>query len=380
MVNTTPDIYERLREYLDKMPVPFPATESGVEIRLLKKLFSEEEAALSLHLSALPEKASKIHGRINDSNLPLEIIEKRLQEMVKKGLIRGVKSRKNPSVTKYGRMPLAIGMFEAQVDQITKGVAEDFFDYEKEAFGEAILGQKTKQMRTIPLNVRIRPEFHVGNYDDIRKIIDRSPGPFAVMNCVCKQAKDVIGHSCKKTDDRESCILLEGGVQFAESLGVGKEISKKEVLNLVKKAKKDGLVLQPENTQQPHFICCCCGCCCGVLTAAKLYDKPSQFLHSNYFAEVDAAKCSLCETCLERCPMDALHQTDNHMEVNNDRCIGCGACIPTCPDHALALVQKENCYVPPASTMEMYKNIMVERFGWTGTIKIAAKAGLGMKV
>ncbi|MDZ7604214.1 MAG: 4Fe-4S binding protein [Cyclobacteriaceae bacterium] len=261
-----------------------------------------------------------------------------------------------------------------------RGVAEDFFEYEKEAFGEAVLGQKTKQMRTIPLNIRIKPEFHVGNYDDIRKIIDRSPGPFAVMNCVCKQAKDAIGHSCKKTDDRESCILLESGVQFAESLGVGKEISKKEVLNLVKKAKKDGLVLQPENTQQPHFICCCCGCCCGVLTAAKLYDKPSQFLHSNYFAEVDAAKCSLCETCLERCPMDALHQTDNHMEVNNDRCIGCGACIPTCPDHALALVQKENCYVPPTSTMEMYKNIMVERFGWTGTIKIAAKAALGMKV
>ncbi|MDZ7604215.1 MAG: hypothetical protein U5K79_01195 [Cyclobacteriaceae bacterium] len=97
-MNTAPDIYERLREYLDKLPIPFPATESGVEIRLLKKLFSEEEAALSLHLSALPEKASKIHGRINDSNLPVEYIEKRLQEMVKKGLIRGVKSRRNPSL------------------------------------------------------------------------------------------------------------------------------------------------------------------------------------------------------------------------------------------------------------------------------------------
>ncbi len=88
--------------------------------------------------------------------------------MVKKGLIREVKSRNNPSVVKYGRMPLAIGMFEAQVDQITKGVAEDFFAYEEEGFAAAVLGQKTKQMRTIPLNVRIAPEFHVGNYDDIR--------------------------------------------------------------------------------------------------------------------------------------------------------------------------------------------------------------------
>jgi Fe-S-cluster-containing dehydrogenase component len=112
---------------------------------------------------------------------------------------------------------------------------------------------------------------------------------------------------------------------------VGREISKAEVLQLISKAKKAGLVLQPENTQHPHFVCCCCGCCCGVLSAAKLFAKPAEYLHSNYFALVEAEKCGLCEVCLKRCPMDAFRRTNNHMEVSLDRCIGCGACIASCP-------------------------------------------------
>ncbi len=30
------DVYRRLQRELDKLPVPYPATESGVEIKLLK--------------------------------------------------------------------------------------------------------------------------------------------------------------------------------------------------------------------------------------------------------------------------------------------------------------------------------------------------------
>jgi hypothetical protein len=57
------DNYRRLQQHLDKHPIPYPATESGIEIKLLKSLFSEEEAEIALNLSTLPEKVSKIHKR-----------------------------------------------------------------------------------------------------------------------------------------------------------------------------------------------------------------------------------------------------------------------------------------------------------------------------
>ncbi len=104
-------------------------------------------------------------------------------------------------------------------------------------------------MRTIPLNIKIEPEYHVSNYDDITKIINDSPGPFAVTNCICSLAKDQLGQPCKATEIRETCILLEDGVEFAGNLGFGREISKKETLQLITRAKKIGLVLEPENNQ-----------------------------------------------------------------------------------------------------------------------------------
>jgi len=44
------DTYERLRERLDKMATGYPATQSRVEIKILKRLFTEEEAEFFLLL------------------------------------------------------------------------------------------------------------------------------------------------------------------------------------------------------------------------------------------------------------------------------------------------------------------------------------------
>ncbi len=378
------DIYRKLQQHIDKMPIPYPETKSGVELKLLKHLFTPEEAAIALCLSALAEPVEKIYKRVKKSALSIDEIEAMLDGLVRKGAIRRRTNREG--IKKYGKLPLAIGMFEAQVDQITKEYADDFFAYEKEAYTDAVLGTETNQMRTIPVNVKIDPEYKVSNYDDITKIIENSPGPFAVMNCVCRQARDAQGHSCKQTDIRETCILLERSVEFATNLDAGRIITKKEVLKILTQAKKAGLVLEPENTQHPNFICCCCGCCCGVLTAAKHYDKPAEFLHSNFYAEINETACDGCWSCIDRCQMDAINKMDvnfgdaSYAAINLDRCIGCGLCIPTCKPKAVKLIKKDVEIAPPENDKEMYKKIMFERFGVLGTLKIAGKAMLGMKI
>ena len=51
------DVYQELREHLDSLPGGFPPTESGVEIRILKRLFSPEEAELARYLKPKPATA-----------------------------------------------------------------------------------------------------------------------------------------------------------------------------------------------------------------------------------------------------------------------------------------------------------------------------------
>ena len=57
-------VYRQLQQHLDRMPVGFPATESGVEIRILKHLFTPVEAGIALELSALPEPLPVVYKRL----------------------------------------------------------------------------------------------------------------------------------------------------------------------------------------------------------------------------------------------------------------------------------------------------------------------------
>ena len=48
------EIYRKLAQRLDTIPNGFPATESGVELRLLEKMFTPEEAALAVVMLCMP--------------------------------------------------------------------------------------------------------------------------------------------------------------------------------------------------------------------------------------------------------------------------------------------------------------------------------------
>ncbi|TFH20810.1 MAG: 4Fe-4S dicluster domain-containing protein, partial [Bacteroidia bacterium] len=236
------------------------------------------------------------------------------------------------------------------------------------------------QMRTIPVNISMDPEFPVGTYDKARDIIDQSPGPYAVMNCVCRQARQKMGGNCKQTDIMETCFTLGDSARFMMAKGVARELDKEEMIRLVDRAEKEGMVLQPANTQSPEFMCCCCGCCCGVLTAAKKFPNPAEFLQTNFHASIDADKCTACEECMEVCQMDALVLVNSHTEVLRSHCIGCGVCLNVCAFDAISLLKTGKEVVPPLTSKEMYKKMMMERYGVLGSLKIMGKAALGKKI
>ena len=54
------DHYEKLALELDRIPNGFPKTESGVELKLLARLFSPEDAALASTLSLEPKSLKEI--------------------------------------------------------------------------------------------------------------------------------------------------------------------------------------------------------------------------------------------------------------------------------------------------------------------------------
>jgi electron transport complex protein RnfB len=353
---TEESVYRDLQKHLDELPVGYPPTQSGVEIRILKHLFTPLEARVATQLSLIPEPLSRIHARAGEKlGMSLPELERVLDKMVRKGTIltRGEHGEKC-----YGNAMLVVGMFELQVDRMTKGFARDMQQYLDEAFGHELFRSRTPQLRTIPVHKSIAHGRSVSTYDDVRQIIDAVQGQIAVANCICRQGKDVLGTGCNHTSLRETCLIFDAMAQQHLDIGLARRITKQEALDILAKAEEAGLVLQPENVQRPHYICCCCGDCCGVLSTLKKYPRPVEFYASNHRAMVDTDRCNGCGECADRCQLAAVTVVDGMARINLDRCIGCGNCVVSCTLHAIQLEKKDEETVPPLGTKALYLKIM----------------------
>ena len=385
MVDNEDLIYSQLRKEIDEhMPVNFPSTESGTEIRILKQLFTPEEAKIALNLSALPESVKKIHKRVTNSgiNISMEELEETLERMVQKGAIMGGKIFPKPK--HYSLAQFAVGIYEFQVDRQTKEFAEEAEKYHTEIFYKEINRKDhLGQIRTIPVEKSLTPEYYVNTYDNIREIINNVKGPIAVRNCVCRESKDLIGDSCKSGDLRRCCIAFNNTAEYVlnTSNTSAIQVSKEEILNLLDEYQKAGLILQPENNQNPNFICVCCGCCCGVLRGLKQLPRPSEYFMSNYIAQLSPELCNGCGICVSRCQMDAITMIDDKSTVDLDRCIGCGNCVTVCKREARKLIKKENNkHIPPRDQYTLYRKIMMKKRGLIGTLMMLGDMLTGKKI
>jgi electron transport complex protein RnfB len=210
--------------------------------------------------------------------------------------------------------------------------------------------------------------------------VEASPGPFGVIPCICRKGKELVGESCRQTQVRDNCLMIGPAAEWAVESGTGHAVSREEMLELLDRADREGLVLEPENTRSPMFVCCCCGCCCGVLISAKRMENPADYFSSNFHAVVDEAVCEACGACGPRCQMDAITMPDGKAVVERRRCIGCALCISTCPSGALRLEPSGDAKVPPADTPALYMKMFRDRFGASGLAKLGVRKALGMKV
>jgi hypothetical protein len=102
------DVYERLAETLDALPNGFPRTESGIELKILKKIYTEEEAEITCNLKLLPESAEQIADRLGRD--PAAMAET-LERMRERGEIG---SFGPPDQRSYLLQGFIIGVYEDQ--------------------------------------------------------------------------------------------------------------------------------------------------------------------------------------------------------------------------------------------------------------------------
>jgi electron transport complex protein RnfB len=342
------DIYYRLAKVLDTLPNGFPATEDGLEIKLLKKIFRPEDADLFCDLRLSFETAGQISQR---TGRPSEGLEQHLTEMWKRGQIFGVELG---GVKIFKMIPWAFGIYEFQLPHLDRELAAMCEEYAK-VFGPQFFKNKPQLMQVIPVEKEIRAKQEALPYERVSYIIENGKS-FLLNECICKKEQGLLDHPCKKP--LEVCLAIAPVPDVFENSQTGRCISKEEAYEVLRMSEEAALVHMTWNVESGHFfICNCCGCCCGVLRAINEFGIHDA-INSYYVAEIDPDACIACGTCAEeRCQVGAIAEGEETYRIIRDRCIGCGLCISTCPSEAIRLVRKptQERVPPPKDEMDWYE-------------------------
>lgn len=319
--------YERLAEALDGLPNGFPRTSSGVEIRILKKILSAEEASLASRLGGSWETCETISERVG---IPVEQAETRLTKMAERGLLWHTVKEGRPL---FRLAPFIVGIYEDQLASMDHELAHLVEDYLANGGASGIMKPQPAIHRVIPANKATKSE-SVLPYDDVKAILIAAKS-FGLRDCVCRVQQEHIGRKCDFPI--RTCLFFSPreGPQHEYS------ISKERALAFLDEAEELGLVHTVSNVMEGiGYVCNCCGCCCGLLRGITDWGIGNSVACANYYAEIDPEECVGCGICADRCQVHAISEDGEVSAVDRVKCIGCGLCVTGCPNGAARLQRK----------------------------------------
>ena len=349
----TEENYEQVRGVLSPfLGVPLPKNE--LTNKLLRSIFSEEEAfiiAAGIQRGLMPVTERGIRKRT-------KIEGERLKAILKDMAYKGKVIHFGPL---YLMLPYLPGFFEFYFTnnrddpKRMKGAAEAHYELIKSGFHVKHSSLNYPMFRVIPavepilksieINETIPIKHKILPYEILEKYLSKFK-VFAIQTCSCRNAAKLSGNPCKRTDEN-FCISAGFLAQRVIDGGVARGVNLAELMEIMKRAEKEGLVHEVTNTQSASvFICNCCSCCCGFLKSVKELKNKGGIAPANFQPKIDVNLCKACKKCMQICPMEAIHYseegTDKKVTITLETCIGCGVCASNCPQNAITLTKIRN--------------------------------------
>ncbi|MHA2245021.1 MAG: ATP-binding protein [Candidatus Hodarchaeales archaeon] len=341
------DPFEKLAKTLNKIPNGFTNTKDDIHLKVLKWIFTEDEADLASKMKLMGETLEELSSRLD---IAIEGgLGDKLEKMVKKGQILGINTSTG---RRYALMPYIVGIYEEQLDRMDQEFAQIHEDYMEKHEENGLFDTEPPIFKVIPIKRVIKTELTIYPYEIAEVLIKRSKS-WGVRECVCKKQQNLLGKPCSYPTT--VCLVFSRRENTFDEDELSQSITKQEALKHLKDAEKAGLIHCSMNVQTgQNYICNCCTCCCAILRNLTEWGRHFGFVKSNFQIQVDDELCEGCETCVDRCPFGALEVIDALCEVDLTKCVGCGVCAVECPEEALSLVARhpEETSQPPETVKD----------------------------
>jgi Pyruvate/2-oxoacid:ferredoxin oxidoreductase delta subunit len=202
--------------------------------------------------------------------------------------------------------------------------------------------------RVVPARKAISKETKLMPSEDVEAILDKATR-FALTNCSCRR----IATRCDFPAD--VCLQINRAAEYAITRGTGRELTRDEAMKIMDVAEEAGLIHSVYNgSAVTSVICnCCTDCCIFYYPLSKHGVLEKGVAKSRFQAEVDKVACTGCQTCVERCPFEAVEmvkipgEKKLKAQIISEKCFGCGVCAVGCESEAIRLVEvRQPDYIP----------------------------------
>ena len=346
-------VYRELLDVMKSRGGPYAGLDIPEFFALVEEIFDPQEAEIN---NVLPRKPASVEEIAAKTGRSPEEVSKILEEMAARGLC-GV-SKASGDVL-YRGLPFMPGIFEFMFigggeTEREKAIARLIHTY-KRAYSEAKGVEKIAYplTRVIPVARTIKAGNTIHTYDQVMTYIDKYDF-IGVGACYCRQAAKLRGEELHGMPIGVCMWFGEVAENITERLG-GRQVTREEAKQIVSRCEEAGLIHMSRNTTDDiDFMCNCDRWHCEVVGQILKQPRPGLVFNSGFAPSFDAERCVACETCIERCPPQALTMEEANLPVvNTDRCFGCGVCATGCPEGAIEMVNKPGFPVPPKTLKEL---------------------------
>jgi Pyruvate/2-oxoacid:ferredoxin oxidoreductase delta subunit len=245
-----------------------------------------------------------------------------------------------------------------------KRIAVLIQDYEKAFVAKSgELAPGVSPYRVITVDRTVQAESRVHTYDQVHAMIEKQT-EIAVSTCYCRHAAFLRDEDTHQMPN-DVCMQFGIGAKVAVQRLGARKITKDEAMVILQRAEDAGLIHMSMNiTEDADYLCNCDRWHCNAVKTALSKPRPALFFNSGFEPYFDADLCVACETCLDRCPAEALVMGDDDRPlVDLDRCFGCAVCATGCPSEAITMTNKPG-YQPPPENRKALKEALKASRGY----------------
>lgn len=353
----TDQVYRDMIDVMNQRGMLFGALDIPEFYEVVEELFTPEEAAINNAMPLTPFTAKELAEKMGRDETAMAAT---LKSMADKGLCV---SYTDNEIRMFRAVPFVPGIFEfifyrGSETERDKRLAELIYRYKEIWQEKNPITLPYPMQRVITVDETVESGNKVHTYDQVKTYIEENDN-IAVGKCYCRQGAKLRGEDTHGMP-MDACMFFGQIADFGSNCLGARKVSREEALKILDECEEAGLIHQTSNVSHGvNYLCNCDRWHCFSVKIALEHESPAKIFNSGFEPRFDPDLCTACETCIERCPAEALQLADNDVpEVDLNRCFGCAVCATGCPSEAIKMFAKPDSKEPPKDQKALMEAMM----------------------